>query len=92
MNPTSVWQGTQRLIKWKLEKKYFFSDKSKFDHFGSDCRHYVRWTKSKIYGLRYVILTVKQGGGHVMLCGQFSGKCVDRSVAISQRQDEKCKV
>ncbi|KAF7969487.1 hypothetical protein HWV62_27229 [Athelia sp. TMB] len=74
---------------WQLEdwKKVWFSDKSKFNLFGSDGRHYCRRRPGEEYLKRNVKKTVKHGGGSVMVWGCISWKGTGRLVRIEGIMD-----
>lgn len=63
----------KRHIDWTAEdwRKVVFSDESKFNLFGSDGIQYVRRPINKRYDPKYLLPTVKHGGGSVMLWGAF---------------------
>lgn len=52
--------------------KVLWSDESKYNLFGSDGIRYVRRPEGKRMNVRYILPTVKHGGGNVMVWGCFS--------------------
>lgn len=55
-------------------KKVLFSDESKFQLFGSDGLLYVRRPEGKRYNPKYVLPTIKHGGGSLIVWHAFSVK------------------
>jgi transposase len=53
-----------------------WSDESKFNLFGSDGVQYVRRPTGQRMNYRYMLPTVKHGGGNVMVWGCFSRTCL----------------
>jgi transposase len=56
--------------------KVLWSDESKFNLFGSDGLKYVRRPDGQRFNRRYILPTVKHGGGNVMVWGCFSSSGV----------------
>lgn len=54
-------------------KAVFWSDDSKFDIFGSNCRVFVRRGEGEHIVPQCMVPTVKHGVGGVMLWGYFAG-------------------
>ena len=63
---------------WTTEnwKKVLWTDKSKFEIFGSSCRFFVHRRVGERMVPQSVTPTVKHGGGSVMIWGSFSGSRV----------------
>lgn len=74
---------------WTVEdwQKVAFSDESKFNLFGNDGRAYVRRPIAKRLHPKYVVPTVKHGGGNVMVWGVFTASCVGPLVLIQGRMN-----
>ena len=70
---------------WTLDrgKSVPWSDESKFEIFGSNCRVSVRCRVDERMISACVVPTVKHGGGGVMVCGCFAGDTVDDLFRIS---------
>lgn len=54
-------------------RNVLWSDESKFNLRGSDCKSYVRRPRGTKYNPKYTTATVKHGGGNIMVWGCFSG-------------------
>lgn len=78
-------------INWTTKdwSKILWSDESKFNLFSSDGIRFVRRPKNKRNDVRYMVPTVKHGGGSVMVWGCFSRDCVGPLVRINGIMDSK---
>ena len=64
-----------------------WSDESKFCLFGSDGRRYVRRPVGKKFDPKYTKMTVKHGGGNVMVYGCFTSSGVGPLVRVDGKMD-----
>uniref|UniRef100_A0AC35U2B8 DDE_3 domain-containing protein n=1 Tax=Rhabditophanes sp. KR3021 TaxID=114890 RepID=A0AC35U2B8_9BILA len=67
--------------------KILWSDESKFNLFGCDGKATVRRPVGERYNPRFMIPTVKHGGGNVMVWGCFSSKGVGPIIRIEGTMD-----
>lgn len=63
------WVGPNGTKKWR---NILWTDESKMNLFGSDGRHYVRRPPNQAFSPRFTRVTMKHGGGSIMVWGCFS--------------------
>ena len=83
--PLLRWQNKKERLAWAMKqcqwttenwKKFFWTDESKFEIFGSSCRVFVRRRVGERMVPQRVTPPVKHGGGSVMIWGSFTGSRV----------------
>ena len=76
---------------WTVDQwmKVLWTDKSKFELFGSKKRQYVRRRPNERYYSKCIVPTMKHGGGNILVWGCFSGQGVGDLKKIDRKMDKK---